>query len=129
MGERKVEVYLTNKLLEIREKRYKQESEKSEKEKVEQAQEIDRLKGEKEKLIKEIGVEKHFGKYLAGGAVFLAVWVSTYFLVLLPTIKDSFIACMVAILISLIFGFLVGFKRYDWILRRFLELFAAIAKK
>lgn len=129
MGERKVEVYLTNKLLEIREKRYKQESEKSEKEKVEQAQEIDRLKGEKEKLIKEIGVEKHFGKYLAGGAVFLAVWVSMYFLVLLPTIKDSFIACMVAILISLIFGFLVGFKRYDWILRRFLELFAAIAKK
>lgn len=129
MGERKVEVYLTNKLLEIREKRYKQESEKSEKEKVELDQEIDRLKGEKEKLIKEIGVEKHFGKYLAGGVVFLAVWVSTYFLVLLPTIKDSFIACMVAILISLIFGFLVGFKRYDWILRRFLELFAAIAKK
>jgi ABC-type multidrug transport system permease subunit len=96
---------------------------------VELAQEIDRLKGENEKLIKEIGVEKHFGKYLAGGVVFLAVWVSTYFLVLLPTIKDSFIACMVAILISLIFGFLVGFKRYDWILRRFLELFAAIAKK
>jgi hypothetical protein len=129
MGEKKVEVYLTNKLLEIREKRYKQESEKSEKEKAALVREIDRLKGDKEELIKEIGAEKHFGKYLAGGVVFLVVWVLMYYLILLPTIKDAFIACMVAILISLIFGFLVGFKRYDWILRRFMELFAAIAKR
>jgi hypothetical protein len=129
MSEKKVEFYLTSKLLEIREKRYRQESEKSAREKATLVGEVEKLQGDKQELIKEIGVEKHFGKYLAGGVVFLVLWVSTYYFILLPTIQNAFIACMVAILVSLIFGFLVGFKRYDWILKRFMELLVAIAKK
>jgi len=143
MGEKKVEVYLTDKLLQIREQRHKQEIEqtakereklmekieRSEREKKNLINEMGKLQQEKKGLAEEVGIEKHFGRYLAGGVVFFIVWILTYSLILLPTMKDSFIACILAILISLIFGFLIGFRRYEWILQRFLNLVEKLAKR
>jgi hypothetical protein len=143
LGEKRVEVYLTDKLLQIREQRHKQEIEqaakereklmeeveRSEREKKKLLDEMDKLHQDKEGLIEEVGIERHFGRYLAGGVVFFIVWIFTYSLILLPTMQDSFVACILAILISLIFGFLIGFRRYDWILQRFLSLVEKLTKR
>jgi hypothetical protein len=135
MGEKKVEVYLTQKLINIREKRHQKEKEQLQQEKKALSLELSKLREDKRELTKEVtttkaqaGVEKHFGRYLAGGVIFLAIWILTYTLILLPTVQDSFIACVLAILISLIFGFLLGFKRYEWILQKFLDLVGTFKK-
>jgi len=126
MGEKKLGAYLTNKLIEIKETRHRKEIRQSEEEKKILRQRAVTLEKEKEELVEELTSEKHFGKYLAGGVVFFIVWTLTYSFILLPTIGDPYIACLLAILISLIFGFLLGFKRYEWILQKFLDVVGSL---
>jgi hypothetical protein len=128
MNQPKVEAYLTKKLIDIREKRHQREMQQSEEEKRALAQKVASLEEEKKKILEEYDTEKHLGRYLAGGIIFLVVWITTYIFILLPTIKNPPIACSFSILVSLIFGYLLGFKRYEWILERFSDLVGAIRK-
>ena len=128
MGEKKLGTYLTGKLLEIRETKHRKEILKSDEEKKILRQKVVKLEEETAKLVEDRTSEKHFGRYLAGGAVFFLVWILTYSLVLLPTIGDPYIACLLAILVSLIFGFLLGFKRYEWILQKFLDIVGSLKR-
>ena len=128
VGNKRVEQYLANKLLDIREKTHQKEMQQSEEEKRLLEMKVARLEEERKEILEEFDTEKHLGRYLAGGIVFLVVWIITYIFILLPTIENPPIACSFSIFISLIFGYLVGFKRYEWILERFADLVGAIRK-
>ena len=126
MGDKKVERYLTNKLLDIREKTHKREMQQSEEDRRLLEMKVARLEEERKGILEKSDTGEHLGRYLAGGSVFLVVWIITYIFILLPTIGNPIIACSFSILISLIFGYLVGFKRYEWILERFADFVGAI---
>lgn len=135
MGEEKVGAYLTNKLIEIREAEHRKKTQHSEEEKKILRQEItkleeerDELEKDKGELVEELISRKFIARYLAGAATFFLVWILTYSLVLLPTIGDPRIACLLSILVSLIFGYLLGFKRYEWILQKFLDIVGSLKR-
>jgi len=115
--------YLTRKYISITEKKQKAEVNRLLKKQTELVTELKKSKEETTTWKDRIETERHFGKYLVGGIVFFVVWVVTYLLILLPTIKEPYTACTLSVLISLIFGYLLGFRRYEWILNRFLDFF------
>ena len=114
--------YLTRKYISITEKKHQATVNRLLEERSELMMKLKKLEKETTTLKEHIEAEKHFGKYLVGGTVFIVVWIVTYIWILLPTIEEPYTACTLAVLISLIFGYLLGFKRYEWILQKFLDL-------
>jgi len=116
-----LETYVNRKYIEIKERKHQEEIKKLQEEKLTLEEKLQKSDEEKVQLKREMKEGKQFGKYLAGAAVFFAVWLATYVWILLPTMREPYSASIIAIVISLIVGYLLGFKRYEWILEKFLE--------
>lgn len=114
--------YLNKKLMQIQEEKHKKELERIQADKKELEERLQQSERETFKLRKKIELRKQFEKYLAGALVFLIVWAFTYMVILLPTVKEVFSAFTCAIIIALIFGYLLGFQRYEWILEKILKI-------
>jgi len=119
----KLPFYLNKKLIEIQEGKHKEELHRIQTEKNALAEQLKKSEKETRDLRTKIELRKQFEKYLAGALIFFIVWAITYFAVLLPTVKEPFSAFFFAIIIALIFGFLLGFQRYEWILEKILTTF------
>jgi len=110
--------YINNKLMQMQEERHRKELEKIKVEKETLEDQLLQSEQETFELRSKIELRKQSERYLAGALVFLIVWASTYFAVLLPTVKEPFSSFIYAIIIALIFGYLLGFQRYEWILKK-----------
>jgi len=114
--------YLNQKLMQIQEERHKREIEQLQAEKKNVEEQLQQSEQKHLDLTKNIKRREKYEKGLAGALIFLIVWALSYQFILLPTIKDALYAFLFAIIIALIFGYLLGFQRNEWILDKILKI-------